>query len=81
MQIENHKEEVPFAYYCEKFAALSPQEAAARLVIPFENGEFSVRLLGVTYHIAHPEFAIRAEKDGLALHSLPAQTFLLRYLL
>ena len=81
MQIENHKEEVPFAYYCEKFAALSPQEAAARLEIPFENGEFSVRLLGVTYHIAHPEFAIRAEKDGLALHGLPAQTFLLRYLL
>ena len=31
MQIENHKEEVPFAYYCVKFAALSPQEAAARL--------------------------------------------------
>ena len=22
MQIENHKEEVPFAHYCERFAAL-----------------------------------------------------------
>ena len=27
MQIENHKEEVPFAYYCEKFAAMDAQEA------------------------------------------------------
>ena len=31
MQIENHKEEVPFAHYCERFAALDPQEAAARM--------------------------------------------------
>ena len=35
MQIENHKEEVPFAHYCERFAALDPQEAAARTGTPF----------------------------------------------
>ena len=40
MQIENHKEEVPFAHYCERFAALDPQEAAARTGTPFENGAF-----------------------------------------
>ena len=34
MQIENHKEEVPFAHYCERFAALDPQEAAARTGTP-----------------------------------------------
>ena len=33
MQIENHKEEVPFAHYCERFAALDPQEAAARTLL------------------------------------------------
>ena len=81
MQVENHKEEVPFEHYREKFAALDPQEACARLGVPFENGEITVRLLGVTYHIAHPSAAVRADTDGLALHSLPAQTFLLRYLL
>ena len=81
MQVENHKEEVPFEHYREKFAALDPQEACTRLSVPFENGEFTARLLGVTYHIAHPSAAVRADTDGLALHSLPAQTFLLRYLL
>lgn len=81
MQVENHKEEVPFEHYCEKFAALDPAEAVQRLGVPFENGEFAVRLLGVTYFISYPVYAIRAAGDGLALHSLPAQTFLLRYLL
>ncbi len=81
MQVENHKEEVPFEHYCEKFAALDPAEAVQRLGVSFENGEFAVRLLGVTYFISHPAYAIRAGGDSLALHSLPAQTFLLRYLL
>ena len=31
MQVENHKEEVPFEHYREKFAALDPAEAVARL--------------------------------------------------
>ena len=34
MEIENHKEEVPFAFYEEKFRALSPEEALSRLHIP-----------------------------------------------
>ena len=28
MQVQNNKEEVPFAHYEEKFASLDPQEAA-----------------------------------------------------
>ena len=31
MQIENHKEEVPFSYYEEQFRALVPAEAAQRM--------------------------------------------------
>lgn len=81
MQVENHKEEVPFAHYCEKFKALRPEEAATRLGIPFENNEFAVTLLGVRYYIHHPDAEIRADADGIALHSLPARTFLLRLLL
>ena len=81
MQVENHKEEVPFAFYCEKFAQMNAQEAAARLGVSYENGAFSVTLLGTVYRIAHPTYAITADTDGLALHNLPAQTFLLRYLL
>ena len=80
MQIENHKEEVPFAHYCERFAALDPQEAAARTGTPFENGAFRLTLLGHPYRITHPEFSISGE-GGTALKSLPAQTFLMRWLL
>lgn len=79
MQVENHKEEVPFAYYCEKFAAMDAQEAVNRLGVPFENGEFSVTLLGAAYHISHPTYALHTDEGTPA--SLPAQTFLLRYLL
>lgn len=79
MQVENHKEEVPFAYYCEKFAAMDAQEAVSRLGVPFEDGEFTVTLLGAAYHISHPTYALRADEGALV--SLPAQTFLLRYLL
>lgn len=79
MQIENHKEEVPFGYYLEKFAALDAQEAARRLSVPFENGKFTLRLLGCDYEISHPEYAISGE--GFAGKALPPQTFLLRCLL
>ena len=41
MQVQNNKEEVPFAHYEEKFASLDPQEAAARCGVPFENGRFT----------------------------------------
>lgn len=79
MQIENHKEEIPFAHYCEKFARLDGQEAARRLNLPYENGIFSVTLFGSAYRIHHPAYAI--EGGGIACGSLPAQTFLLRWLL
>lgn len=81
MQIENHKEEVPFEFYREKFAALDAQKAAERLGVPFCDGAFVVTLLGTTYRISHPQYAIEADSDGIALHSLPAQTFLLRLIL
>ena len=81
MQIENHKEEVPFAHYEEKFKALEPAAVTGRLSDVRWNGkEFTVTLLGRTYAIAHPEYAIRA-LDGGKLPPLPTQTFLLRYLL
>ena len=32
MQIENHKEEVPFAHYEEKFRELSPADVTALMI-------------------------------------------------
>lgn len=82
MQVQNNKEEVPFAHYEEKFASLDPQEAAARCGVPFENGRFTVTLLGTAYQIAWPKYAISSEDEAaFALRSMPCQTFLLRFLL
>jgi hypothetical protein len=81
MQIENHKEEVPFAFYEEKFRSLDPASVAGRLKdVIWDGKEFTVTMLGRTFAISHPEYAIRALDEG-KLPPLPTQTFLLRYLL
>lgn len=81
MQVENHKEEVPFAHYEELFRQADPAEIAGRLPdVRWDGKEFAVKLLNREYAICHPEYAIRAMDDG-KLPPLPVQTFLLRYLL
>ena len=80
MQIENHKEEVPFAHYEERFRGMDAAEAACRTYAKWDGKEFYVNLLGREFAISHPECAIRAT-DGGAVPPLPTQTFLLRYLL
>ena len=76
MQIENHKEEVPFSYYVEQFAQLQPEQSVAK----WDGKEFYVNLLGRDFAISHPAYGIRALGDG-EIPPLPVQTFLLRYLL
>ena len=80
MQIENHKEEVPFAHYEEQFRQLNAAEAAERTDAKWDEKEFYVNLLGREFAISHPDYAIRAA-DGGNIPPLPIQTFLLRYLL
>ena len=81
MQVENHKEEVPFAHYEEKFRELSPADVTERLsAVKWDGAAFTVKLLGREFAIAHPAYAITAT-DGGPLPPLPTQTFLLRYLL
>jgi hypothetical protein len=78
MELENNKEEVPFAHYEALFEKLRPELAPA----PFDGEAFSLTLLDEPYKIAWPKYAITAEHPGaFALENLPAQTFLLRYLL
>ena len=80
MQVENHKEEVPFAHYVQRFRELEPAEAAARTGEKWDGKEFYVNLMGREFVISHPDYAIRA-LDGGVLPPLPTRTFLLRYLL
>ena len=76
MQIENHKEEVPFAHYEGLFQKLDPQEVTSRLAdVAWDGKAFSVTLLGTEYRITWPDYSISPEPV------LPVQTFLLRYLL
>ncbi|MBR2032059.1 MAG: DUF3786 domain-containing protein [Alistipes sp.] len=80
MQVENHKEEVPFAHYEELFRKLDPNDAVQRLGVTWDGKEFYVNLLGREFAVSHPAYALRALDEG-KLPPLPTQTFLLRYLL
>lgn len=81
MQIENHKEEVPFSHYEELYRHLDPGEAARRLSFAgWDGGHFEMKLLGRTYRLGWPDYSIEAS-DGGAIPNLPTQTFLLRVLL
>ena len=81
MQLENHKEEVPFAHYEQLFRNLNPAEAISRLPGTAWDGEkISLRLMHRGYEISHPDYAIHP-LDGGKPPQLIVQTFLLRYLL
>lgn len=82
MQVENHKEGVPFEHYVNLFKTLDPAEAAQRTGAEFDGSAFSVTLMGTQYTITWPEYSISAkDENAFALHALPPQTFLLRWLL
>jgi len=82
MQVENNKEGVPFEYYVNLFKDLDPAEAQTRTGSAFDGSAFTVRLVNAEYRITWPVYSITADReDAFALKSLPAQTFLLRWLL
>ncbi len=81
MEIENHKEEVPFAHYETLYRGLDPQEVMGRLPdVTFDGEGFHLTLLGRSFAISFPDCRFTAQ-DGGALPPLPTRTFLLRYLL
>ena len=81
MQIENHKEEVPFAHYEDLFRKADPAEIAARLShVRWDSQEFFLTLLGREFAVSHPSAVVRPV-DGGKVPPIPTQTFLLRILL
>lgn len=88
MEVVNHKEEVPFEHYLEKYQSLDPVEAAGRLNILYDaqKQSFQLRFMGHLYEVDYPAFAVRPldKEEGskdLFTDSIPAQTFIMRYLL
>ena len=81
MIIENHKEEVPFSHYAELFGQADTGEISQRLGIPFENGAFTLTLMGKTYTVTHPQATVGGGDLDAPHIPIPLQTFLLRWLL
>lgn len=80
--IENNKEMVPFEHYVGLFQKLDPTEASARCKVPFDGNAFRMKLLDAEYTVSWPEFAISSDNESaFALHNLPAQMLLMRFLL
>ena len=76
MQIENHKEEVPFSHYEAQFKTVDPAEVTARLpFVSWDGAAFRLTLLGTEYTVTWPEYSIDP------VPALPTQTFLLRRLI
>ena len=76
MQIENHKEEVPFSHYEAQFKTVDPAEVTARLpFVSWDGAAFRLTLLGTEYTVTWPEYSINP------VPALPTQTFLLRRLI
>lgn len=75
MEIENHKEEVPFEHYAGLFAQADAKEMAERTGVEWDGKEFYVNLLGTVYAIAHPVYGIRVcqEDPTPALAGTPSQ--------
>ena len=82
MEVENHKEEVPFGIYCNQWQLIDPQEASMRTGTAFdaETGEFRICFYGDTYYLSWPTFSIRGQ-GGFALDYLPAQILLMRFIM
>lgn len=81
MQIQNHKEEVPFAHYVQLFREMDPADVQLRLnTVKWDGEKFYVNLMGRAFAITHPEYTLCPLDGGKEL-PLMVQTFLLRYLL
>ena len=73
----NNKEELPLAYYLEKFQAGDPSEMAARCRLPFDGKTFTITLLGDSFTLSHPDFAVAGDRAP----TNPERILFLRYLL
>lgn len=83
--VENNKENKPLEFYLENYRNTDPENTKAKCRIPFEDGAFTVKLLGNTYKVSYPDFNItRIEDNGIKYSPLEqnnyAKILVLRYL-
>ena len=74
---KNNKEELPLEFYLAKFQEGDPQEMADRCALPYDGKRFTIHLMGDTFTISHPDFAIQGDREP----TNPERILFLRYLL
>ena len=74
---KNNKEELPLEYYLAKYRQADPEEMALRCRLPFDGQRFTLTLMGDTFSVSHPGFAIQGPREL----SNPERILFLRYLL
>lgn len=84
---KDSKERIPYEHYMELFQKADPQEISSRTGIPYdeETQAFTLRLMGVTYQIKHPEYEVtHVQEDQIGYYPLEsavnARILVLRYL-
>ena len=84
---KDSKERIPFEHYMDLFQKADAKEMSQRTGLPYdeENGTFTLRLMGVTYLVKHPEFEVtHVEEDVIGYYPLEsavnARILVLRYL-
>lgn len=58
MEVTNNKEGKPLEYYMARYQSGDPAEMASRCGLDWNGSAFTVRLLGKSYTLSHPELTI-----------------------
>ena len=83
---KDSKERLPYEHYLGLYQKAEPQEISTRTGIPFDpdTSSFTLRFLGTTYYITHPEYEVTFEADRTEVYPLTerpnARILVLRYL-
>lgn len=83
---KDSKEQRPYEHYTEIFEKSDPCEMSERTGIPYdeESRTFTVKLMGSTYKLSFPDYAIYPVEDSVGVYPLAeamnAKIFVIRYL-
>lgn len=84
---KDSKERMPYEHYMEIYRGLNPEDISSRANIPYnaESRTFTLRLMGVTYHVSWPDYEVRhLDREDLQYYPLEgaanARILVLRYL-
>ena len=72
--------EAPFLHYLNMYENGDPAEISSRTGLVFENGNFSLTLVGTVYDIAFPDFLVVEKSSGNVLRNPYEEILLIHFL-